>query len=179
MDGNAYHQSVEFIRTLDRSYLENANVGWLYVVRNMEFKKPLLKVGMTTRPPYDRVAELASTGVPGTYEVIYFVHVTDTRYGESIAHQALAEHRYQPNKEFFEVSISQAVRVLDWVADHLPVLRSQRNKGSRNPRSKPIPQAFPSAIVSCPSCSQKNRVHPLAIPTTAKCGTCSYELVVR
>ena len=179
MDSNAYLRSIEFIETLDRSYPENSNAGWLYVVRNTEFKKPLLKIGMTTRPPHDRAAELGGAGVPGFFEVVYFVHVGDARLAESFAHKALAAQRYQLNKEFFEVSISQAVRVLDSVAAQIPLLRSQRNKGSRNPRSKPIPQAFPCKIRSCPSCDQRNRVHPLAIPTTARCGACAHELAVR
>lgn len=170
---DAYLAAIEFIESLDRRYPENFDVGWVYAMRNTEFKRPLIKVGMTTRPPHGRASELAGTAVPGIFELIYFVHVGNARYAESLAHQALAKHRRQANREFFEVSIGQVVTVLDQVANHIPVLRSQANKGSRNPRSKPIPQAFGSQIRACPYCHKKNRVRVLAIATTPKCGSCS------
>jgi hypothetical protein len=176
LDFDAYLAAIRFIDSLDRSYPENFYVGWVYAVRNTEFRRPLIKIGMTTRPPHDRAAELGGTGVPGLFELVYFVHVGDARAAEGLAHQALARHRYQSNREFFEVSIGQAVSVLDQVADHVPLLRSQANEGSRNPRSKPIPQAFGLAIRACPSCGKKNRVRVLAILTKPKCGSCAREM---
>ncbi len=56
MAWDAYLSAMKFIEALDRSFPENANVGWLYVMRNTEFKKSLLKIGMTTRSPHDRAA---------------------------------------------------------------------------------------------------------------------------
>lgn len=174
MDLDAYLKAMEFIEALDRTYPENIDAGWLYVMRNSEFKRPLLKIGMTTRPPYNRAHELAGTGVPGRFELIYFVHVGDARLGESLAHEELAGYRYQANKEFFEVAIGRAVAVLDKVVEYVPLLRSQRNRGSRNPRSKPVPQAFSSAVRQCPRCRARNRVRTLAIPIEPKCGACSH-----
>ena len=110
------------------------------------------------------------------HATFYFIHVADTRLAEAFAHEALSDYRYQPNKEFFQVSIGKAVSVLDQVAEHLPVLRSQRNRGSRNPRSKPIPQAFPSVVRKCSHCGTKNRVRALAIPAQPRCGSCSREI---
>lgn len=176
MDFDAYLNAIRFIDALDRSFPENAGVGWVYAMRNAEFRRPLIKIGMTTRPPHDRAAELAGTGVPGLFELVYFVHVGDARAAESLAHQGLAKHRYQANREFFEVSIGQAVSVLDQVAEHVPLLRSQANKGSRNPRSKPIPQAFGVVVCACPHCHKRNRVRVLAIATTPKCGSCSRQM---
>jgi hypothetical protein len=176
VDFDAYLNAIRFIDSLDPSYPENSYVGWVYAMRNTEFVRPLIKIGMTTRPPHDRAAELAGTGVPGFFELLYFVHVGDARAAEALAHQALARHRYQSNREFFEVSIGQAVSVLDQVAEHVPLLRSQANKGSRNPRSKPIPQAFGVAVRECPHCHKKNRVRVLAIATTPKCGSCGREM---
>lgn len=176
MDWNAYQNAVEFIYGLDPKFPENQSVGWVYIMRNDELKRPLLKIGMTTRPPYDRAADLSNTSIPGHYEVLYFVHVGDARLAERYAHEALVEFRYQPNKEFFAVSVAQAAKVLDELAELMPVLRSQRNKGSRNPRSKPIPQALRTTITDCPTCGRRNRVRALAIPMTTNCGECHAQL---
>ncbi len=54
MDLDAYRYAIDFIYSLDQRYLENQTVGWVYAMRNEELKRPLLKIGMTTRPPHDR-----------------------------------------------------------------------------------------------------------------------------
>ena len=173
MDPEAYVQSVDFIYSLDPGYPENKDVGWVYVVRNEEFRRPLLKIGMTTRAPFERLEELSGTNVPGPFELLYFVHVGDARWAEARVHEALAEQRYRPDKEFFDVPLPKAVRLLDEAAEAMPVLRSQRNKGNRHPLSKPIPQAFPTQIIRCGGCGKVNRVKPLMVPIYVRCGACT------
>ena len=172
MDPEAYVQSVNFIDSI-RQHPANQDVGWIYIVRNDEFRRPLLKIGMTTRAPFERLDELSGTNVPGHYEMLYFVHVGDARWAERYVHEALAGYRHRPDKEFFDVPLAKAVRLLDDVAEVMPVLRSQRNKGSRNPRSKPIPQAFPTQNITCGGCGKVNRVKPLMVPIYVRCGACS------
>lgn len=36
-----------FISSLDKRYSINKGVGWVYALHNSEFKRPLLKIGMT------------------------------------------------------------------------------------------------------------------------------------
>ena len=48
---------------------------------------------MTTNPPHERAEQLASTGVPGFFELVYCVHTVNARVAETIVHEALAEHR--------------------------------------------------------------------------------------
>jgi hypothetical protein len=172
MDSNAYFHAMRFIEGLDRRYIDNRGAGWVYVMRNQELKNPLLKIGMTSRPPHERASEMGSTSVPGQFELIYFVHVCEAREAERYAHERLGQFRYQSNKEFFAATIGQAVRALDEAAQIFPLLASQRNKGNRNPRSKPVPQAFATQIKACPHCGQKNRVRALAIPLGPTCGQC-------
>jgi hypothetical protein len=71
IDWDAYYGAIQFIDSLDRRYESNSRVGWVYVLRNHEFTKPLLKIGMTTRPPHARAIELGSTSIPGDFELIY------------------------------------------------------------------------------------------------------------
>ena len=145
------------------------------MLRSDELRHHLLKIGMTRRPPFERATELgASTSIPGRFNVLYFVHVGDAREAERYVHDLLSDVRYDGNREFFATSVQRAVRSLDRAVEQLPLLRSQRNKGSRNPRSKAIPQAFPAVVLTCRSCQQKNRVRYLLVkitPTCAKCGS--------
>ena len=177
MDPEAYVRAVQFIDGLDRRHLSNRGVGWVYVMRNNEFRKPLLKVGMTTRPPYERASEMGRTAVPGRFELVYFVHVVDARMAESLVHRELASFRYRPNKEFFEAPIGSAVAALDRAAEALPVLRSQRNRGSYSPRSKPLDQVFPTVVRVRQECGQRNRVRTLAVPVRPRCGVCRKPLI--
>ena len=175
LDSEAYLKAIEFISELDMRYENNREAGWIYVMRNEELKRPLLKIGMTRRPPHARAAEMG-TGVPGHFELLYFVHVCNVRAAEQYVHAALAPHRYREDREFFTASIGRAASVLDQAAEVFPLLRSMRNKGSLNPRSKPIPQAFRARLRVCPACGTKNRVRELAIQISPTCGKCGRRL---
>ena len=151
-------------------------MGWVYAVRNLEFVRPLIKIGMSGRAPHLRVRELASTGVPGDYQLVYCVHTVNARFVEARAHQALGQYRYQAGKEFFEAPIAEVVSVLDVIANALPIRMSQGRSGRYNERSNPLPQPFSTVVLDCPGCSQSNRVRALAIPVQATCGKCGAAL---
>jgi hypothetical protein len=177
LDLDAYVRAAEFVAALDRSYPGNRDAGWLYIVRNQELRHHLLKIGMTRRGPLERAAELgASTSIPGTFETLYFVHVGDAREAERYVHDLLADVRYANNREFFATSVPRAVKALDAAAGAFPLLRSQRNKGNRNRRSKPIPQAFPADFLDCLGCGQRNRVQLIAIKVSYSCSKCGAPL---
>ena len=173
MDAETYWSADQFIDSLDRRFADNQTVGWIYAVRNPEFKRPLLKIGMSSNPPHVRAEQLASTGVPGHFELVYCAHTANARWAEALVHDALAKYRFQPDKEFFEAPIGEVVAVFDQVAAALPIRRSQARSGRYNERSKALAQPFRPTILACPSCGQRNRVRPLAVavrPSCAKCG---------
>ena len=172
MDQNAYRKAVDFIERLDREAQDTHNVGWIYAIRNTEFKRPLLKIGMTLNPPHQRAEQLASTGVPGYFELVYCVHTVDARASETYAHNALAKYRFQPNKEFFEASIKEVIVVFDQIANSWPIRRSLGRSGRYNERSKALEQPFQSVVLKCPSCNQSNRVRHLAIRFQVNCAAC-------
>lgn len=177
MDETAYWRAVEFIEKLDRNLQDTYEVGWIYAIRNTEFRRPLLlKIGMTTHPPHLRAEQLASTGVPGTFELVYCVHTVDVRVAEAHVHEALEKYRVQPNKEFFEAPLGEVTSVFDQVAERLPVRGSLGRSGRYNEKSKALPQPFPPRVISCKACGQKNRVRVLAIPVRAVCKKCDASL---
>ena len=176
MDQELYWKAVDFIAKIDREALDTAEVGWIYAIRNTEFKRALLKIGMTTNPPHERAEQLASTGVPGSFQLVYCVHTVNARVAESTVHEALSEYRLQPNKEFFEAPISKAIAEFDRVGEMWPVRTSLGRSGRYNEKSKALQQPFPSARVVCSGCGSTNRVRRLAIRVSANCGTCGKKI---
>ncbi len=189
MDQQLYSQAVWFISDLDRRYRINKEVGWVYALRNSEFKKPLLKIGRTSTTPHLRARELGyETGVPGRFDLIYFVHAVDCMYAENFVHQQLA--KYRTTGEFFEVSISRAVEALDEAAAHYPInmdmARPKKRRSAAGARAarttrlggdKWLPQVFHHVVSPCPHCGQKNKIHDLAISFRPKCGKCRRNLL--
>ena len=178
MDQQLYSQAVGFISRLDKRYRINKSVGWVYALRNSEFKRPLLKIGMTTTSPHQRAHELGSaTGVPGKFDIVYFIHAVNCGDAELYVHQRLAD--YRTTGEFFDVPIGIAVDAMDEVTDKL---RFAINMDMARPKKRGrreddrLPQAFRHAIGPCPHCGKKNKIHMLAVAFIPKCGKCRRNL---
>jgi hypothetical protein len=73
----------------------------------------LLKIGMTDRADLAaRMRELYTTGVPLPFDCVYACVVEDNKQVEAAAHQAFAERRVNPRREFFRLEAIQAVEAL-------------------------------------------------------------------
>jgi len=167
-------QSEVVIQSLDRRKALYRDLGWIYVLRNPAFRKGLLKIGKTSRFPTERARELGRrTGMPEGFQVLHYIHVSDHHAAEAYAHQLLADERYRPDREFFEVPLKKAVRVLDQVAETFPlVVKSGRT-------AHVIPQDYgETKNVRCRSCSAMNRVRPLHAPLRFRCASCKSDLPI-
>ena len=106
---------------LDKRRREYRRIGWVYMLKNSAFKKPLLKIGRTARSPMERAHELGTaTGVPEGFELVYFVHVSNRNDAERDVHHALDRYRQSHKKEFFEVSLRTAIQSSRSCGRHLP-----------------------------------------------------------
>jgi hypothetical protein len=90
--------------------------GWVYILSNVAMPG-LLKVGQTTRSPEERALELATTGVPTPFEVEVAWPVDDVREAERQAHAALDRFRVSDSREWFRVSVPEALNVLGRARD--------------------------------------------------------------
>ena len=75
----------------------------------------MVKIGKSTRDPEERAKELSSaTGVPTPFMVAYSIMVSDCDAAEKFAHELLSLQgaRLTKNREFFEVSLSDAIKVI-------------------------------------------------------------------
>ncbi len=72
----------------------------------------LIKVGKTTKHPSKRMSELHSTGVPTPFELEFSAMVDNCGASELAAHRALANYRVTGNREFFRISVKQAIELI-------------------------------------------------------------------
>jgi len=92
------------------------SAGFIYILEN-EAIPGLLKIGSTEKHPEERARELAGTGVPKPFKVVYHRHVSDCQLIEKLVHQALESQgfRENSNREFFDVSTNQAVALIETI----------------------------------------------------------------
>jgi hypothetical protein len=89
--------------------------GSIYVLVNSSFPM-LVKVGRTERDVAMRAAELSSgSGVPTRFVIAYERGTTDCESAEARVHELLAAHRCSADREFFEISATTAIHVVQSV----------------------------------------------------------------
>ena len=85
--------------------------GYVYVLFNPALKDQV-KIGKTTNSPEERAAELSTTGLPHSFVVAYAERVSDCDRVERLVHDKLGEYRVNPNREFFRVSVRDAIQAV-------------------------------------------------------------------
>lgn len=98
-----------------------AKNGYVYILINPSLKG-LLKVGQTQKDPEERARELSQgTGVPTQFIVAYKEEFNNCELAEQMVHVLLEEDGYRINKnrEFFEAEISDVIRKIMFVKEHL------------------------------------------------------------
>jgi T5orf172 domain len=76
--------------------------GIVYILIN-ESMLGYVKIGKTTTELTSRIRQLDSTSVPLPFTCFYAAKVGDCDFVESRLHDAFADHRVRPNREFFRV----------------------------------------------------------------------------
>jgi hypothetical protein len=86
-------------------------LGFIYIMSNPAHSG-LLKIGQTSKDPLVRRKDLSSTGVPEEFVIEYQALVSDYRRQEKYIHQKLTKARLTDKKEFFKVSVPEAITVI-------------------------------------------------------------------
>lgn len=85
--------------------------GFIYILENPSF--PYVKVGMTKSDPNGRARELSDTSsLPFPFELAWYALVEEYKNAERIVHEHLANVRVNPRREFFEIAVSEVIRVI-------------------------------------------------------------------
>ncbi|MGH3997622.1 MAG: GIY-YIG nuclease family protein [Pseudonocardiaceae bacterium] len=89
-----------------------SGVGFVYVLSTRDQPR-MLKIGYTNRPIDVRVAEInRATGVVVPYGARTVWRVVAAREVEAVVHQALADYRVRPDREFFDLEFTDAAKVI-------------------------------------------------------------------
>ena len=83
-------------------------IGFIYIMSNPSHPG-LLKIGQTGKDPEERRKELGSTGVVEDFVLEYRALSEDYESLEREIHRALASVRTNPKKEFFSISVPEAI----------------------------------------------------------------------
>lgn len=85
--------------------------GFVYVFYNPAMPG-LVKIGMTGKSPSRRAKDLHTTGVPNAFILVYDEFVTDRLLVEKKVHKRFEEYRLSGDREFFRVTLREAIRGL-------------------------------------------------------------------
>lgn len=97
----------------------------------------LIKIGSTKRSPEERRRELSrSTGVPIDFEIGYEILTSDFKDLENRIHLKLDHCRYNKNREFFQINLFDAIKILKQVADEQVQGQEFRFQGVNEVREK-------------------------------------------
>jgi hypothetical protein len=84
---------------------------YIYIFSNPSMPG-IVKIGKTTASPDQRALELHTTGVPTPFVLELSVEVDDCTASERVVHLSLQSHRVANNREFFQISVAQAVEAV-------------------------------------------------------------------
>ena len=95
-----------------------AQTGYIYILHNPSLRDDYLKIGITTRSPQERAAELsARTGVAQQYVVVYQRWVMNPNNAEAKIHTYLDRYRINEKREFFQLPLEEAIQAVRCIAD--------------------------------------------------------------
>lgn len=101
------------LRLADIDYrINHPKAGYLYIISSPSLPD-MVKIGVTRRlNPSIRVKELSSSSLPFPFELNAYCFNNDAFELESNMHNYFDAYRVSPNREFFYVSVEQAIDVL-------------------------------------------------------------------
>lgn len=98
--------------------LTETQPGYIYILHNPSLRDESLKIGITTRTPNIRAAELSrKTGVAQEYVVAYQRWIMNPKEAEAKIHTYLNRYRINNKREFFQFPLEDAIRAVRRIAD--------------------------------------------------------------
>jgi hypothetical protein len=99
--------------------------GYIYVLDNIGLIG-LVKIGYTCGSAFGRAKQLSTTSVPYPFRVRYLARVRKPERVEKEVHALLDDKRVNNSREFFEVSIEQAIDAIESIATYLKMQDSSQ-----------------------------------------------------
>jgi hypothetical protein len=105
------------------SEVKEKTKGYVYILQVKDIDLPVCKIGMTTRSPYQRCAEInnSSTG-DFIWSVAHYFAADNCKAYESLVHSKLAPLR-QKGREFFNINVEDANNALISILESQPTFK--------------------------------------------------------
>ncbi len=85
----------------------------VYILENISMPGKC-KIGKTTKSVIERARDCSrGTGVPTPFTISYFIETTDCHQLESAVHKILNYCRTNPNREFFDIPLNEAIKIIE------------------------------------------------------------------
>lgn len=81
--------------------------GWVYIAKNPAYSH--LKIGRTSKSPWIRAQTLSTAGILDNFEIVYAIEFMNAITAEKYTHHLLKKERVKNNKEFFNISLDNAI----------------------------------------------------------------------
>ncbi|MFM0317426.1 GIY-YIG nuclease family protein [Paraburkholderia nemoris] len=88
--------------------------GYIYILQNHSYGRYVVKIGKTTRTPFDRAKEVFhnATGVPEPFDVVFWCKVANCDKAEIHIFEQLDAYRVSKRREFFEIPPAAARMII-------------------------------------------------------------------
>jgi hypothetical protein len=152
-------------------------LGFVYVMINPAHRD-LVKIGGTERDPEQRAMELSSTGVPFEFVVVHSERVSDWSKVERLVHGKLRTARAAPNREFFRVTVREAIAAIIEISGPFllaePSADPDRSQGGITTPAIDYSgfHTVHRAVVTCHSCHIDYSVTLRRYETKVRCPSC-------
>ena len=93
--------------------------GFVYVLTNDVYKN-ICKIGMTTNSPDKRLKQINNAGVVEDWQLSYYIRTGRPYDFEQSIHLKLADIRNRADREFFNISVQEAIRVIKEMSPLFP-----------------------------------------------------------
>ena len=90
-------------------------IGFIYIMSNPAYPESI-KIGQTGRDPEERRKDLGSTGVLEDFVLEYRALSEDYESLEKEVHKSLSESRVRTDREFFRISVPEAINTIREIA---------------------------------------------------------------
>jgi hypothetical protein len=102
-----------------KKLFNEANSGFIYILRNASLGKNIFKIGLTRNNVDERVDQLSNTSVPDKFLKCQEWNVRDCVKAEKEIHTKLMKYRVDPRREFFCVEYEEAIGIIKEVIDKI------------------------------------------------------------
>lgn len=93
--------------------------GYVYILSNPSMTN-LIKIGQTRRSPEERARELSrNTSIPVDFIVEFEMFTLDRLMLEKVTHEKLEPYRFNKKREFFEIGVEEAAKIIRVEADKI------------------------------------------------------------